>query len=150
MEEPTFVTKTFNELDVNELYALLKLRMAVFVVEQSCPYQDLDDKDQLSLHLLGYSNGQLALYARCLPEGISYPGSPAIGRVVIDPAFRANKWGYALMQEAIRVCREHFAAEKITISAQYYLLNFYQKCGFTAVGDVYPEDDIPHIKMILD
>jgi ElaA protein len=149
MQQPKFVTKSFSELSTTELYDILKLRIAVFVVEQTCPYQDLDDKDQQSLHLMGYSEGRLALYARCLPQGLSYPASPAIGRVVIDPAFRSNKWGYTLMQEAIRVCREKFDARKITISAQYYLLEFYKKCGFTPVGEIYPEDDIPHIKMIL-
>lgn len=143
-----FVIKSFNDLNTHELYALLKLRAAVFVVEQNCAYLDMDDKDQNSFHVMMYYKDKLAAYARCLPAGISYD-TPAVGRVVIDQAFRANKWAYVLMQHCNDFCKTQFGAKKITLSAQHHLQHFYEKCGYTAVGDIYLEDDIPHIKMIL-
>lgn len=150
MQALTFRIRSFEELSNEEMYAMLRLRINVFVVEQNCPYPDLDNKDQRSFHLLAYAGDKLAAYARCLPKGISYPDASAIGRVVIDPEFRSNKWGYQLMKKAISLCYEKFGKGKITISAQHHLQRFYEKCGFTAVGDVYPEDDIPHIKMIMN
>ncbi len=150
MSALTYITKSFNELTPFELYSLLRLRSAVFVVEQNCAYLDLDDKDQYSFHVLAFHDDQLVAYTRCLPEGVSYKGSSSIGRVVIDPEYRDRKWGYELMDYSMKKCRERFGTHKITISAQHHLQRFYEKCGFTAVGEVYLEDDIPHIKMIAE
>lgn len=150
MSALTYITKSFSELTPLELYSLLRLRSAVFVVEQNCAYLDLDNKDQLSFHVLAFHEHQLVAYTRCLPEGVSYKGSSSIGRVVIDPEYRDRKWGYELMEYSMKECRERFETHKITISAQHHLQRFYEKCGFIAVGEVYPEDDIPHIKMIAE
>lgn len=148
MAELSYITKSFNELTPAELYSLLQLRAAVFVVEQNCPYLDPDGKDQDCYHVMASYQGKLVAYTRCVPAGVSYKDSPSIGRVVIATAFRDRKWGYELMEYSMKKCRELFGVDKITISAQHHLQRFYEKCGFKAVGEVYPEDDIPHIKMI--
>lgn len=147
MSELYFDTKKFNELSNSELYELLKLRSQVFVVEQKCAYQDLDNKDQKALHVLVYHLNKLVAYARVLPKGVSYPDAASIGRVVMDANYRGNKWGYDLMKHCIKVCHKLFPDGKITISAQEYLLDFYTKCGFEKEGNGYLEDDIPHVKM---
>jgi ElaA protein len=142
----TFRLKKFSELNVSELYELLKLRAEVFVVEQKCAYQDLDGKDQDSLHLLGYENKDLVAYARLVKPGISYKEA-SIGRVVVSPVCRKKKYGYLLMEQALRDCELNFSAEQIVISAQQYLEKFYCSLGFATESEPYLEDDIPHIKM---
>lgn len=141
-----FVFKPFKELTADELYDSLQLRSAIFVVEQKCIYQDMDDKDKKAQHLLGYIDGKLVAYARILAPGISYKES-SIGRVVVDSNQRGKSFGKELMQEAIRRTLGQFNTNEIVISAQYYLLKFYSELGFVASGDIYLEDDIPHIKM---
>lgn len=144
-----FVLKTFEELNTVELYNLLKLRSEVFVVEQDCPYQDLDDKDQNAHHLLGYeSDGQLVAYTRLLDKGISYSDYCSIGRVVIKMAYRKNKSGSILMEESIKHCKRLFNTFNIKISAQYHLIPFYNRLGFKETGNQYLEDNIPHIGML--
>jgi len=136
----------FDELIVAELYAIMRLRNEVFVVEQNCVYQDADDKDFKSYHLAGWDGDQLAAYCRILPPGLSYPEA-SIGRVVTSPLYRKNGIGRALMLKAIVKTLSQFTCSKITISAQFYLKHFYESLGFTAFGDKYLEDNIPHIKM---
>lgn len=155
MSLPTlWKTKHFNELALNELYDLLKLRIDVFVVEQACYYPDLDsDKDQLdrnkdTLHLLGYQNGTLVAYLRILALGQSYDNYISIGRVAIAQQARGSGLGHELMKEALTLCQNHFPEQNIKISAQEYLLTFYQQHGFEQVSEVYLEDNIPHIAMI--
>lgn len=143
-----FVFKPYKELNIDELYDSLQLRSAIFVVEQNCVYQDMDDKDKKADHLLGYDNGKLVAYARLLTPGISYKEA-SIGRVVVDSKQRGKNLGKELMQEAIKRTLEQFKVNEIVISAQYYLLKFYSELGFVAEGEIYPEDDIPHIKMRL-
>ncbi len=143
-----FKLKAFKELTVEELYDLLQLRCDVFIVEQNCPYHDLDDKDKKVLHLLGYVGADLAAYARILPQGISYKEA-AIGRVVVSKKHRGKDYGKALMNEAIKCTLNEFNTNEIVISAQLYLEKFYTELGFVKEGEVYPEDDIPHIKMRL-
>lgn len=137
---------TFEELSLTELYRLLQLRSAVFVVEQTCPYQDIDGKDPKALHVLGEYEGEIVAYTR-LFQPSDYFEEASIGRVVIDPRFRNRKWGYPLMAASIQAIADRFGTSRITISAQLYLKRFYENTGFVAVGDVYPEDDIPHIRM---
>jgi len=149
MTDLFFEVKLFNELHVSELYAVLQLRAMVFVVEQNCVYQDLDDKDLKSIHVLTYHKNKLVAYARCCPPGISYSDACSIGRVVIDPSFRGNNWAYTLMQKTILICKKNYTGFKICISAQRYLQKFYEKCGFETISDVYDEDGIPHLKMEL-
>jgi len=136
----------FEELSLTELYRLLQLRSAVFVVEQTCPYQDIDGKDPKALHVLGEYEGEIVAYTRLFQPG-DYFEEASIGRVVIDPRFRNRKWGYPLMAASIQAIADRFGTSRITISAQLYLKRFYENTGFVAVGEVYPEDDIPHIRM---
>ncbi len=145
--EVTFSSYSFDVLTTLQLHKIYKLRSEVFVVEQTCAYQDIDAIDLLVLHLCGWQGDELICYARIIPVGISYD-TCSIGRVVVSPAKRGLKLGVRLMKEAIEICKLHFNASVITISAQYYLLAFYESLGFTSKGETYLEDDIPHIKMI--
>ena len=143
-----WIYKSFHQLTVEELYAIMQLRMEVFSVEQNCVYQDADDKDQASYHLAGWDDNMLAAYCRILPAGLSYD-SPSIGRVVSSPAYRNSGCGRQLMQLAIAKILAQFNHPLITISAQFYLEKFYSDLGFKQVSDEYDEDGIPHIKMQL-
>lgn len=140
--------KTFDNLSTPELYAILKLRNEVFVVEQNCVYQDADDKDEVSFHLAGWNGNNLVAYCRILPPGISFTEA-GIGRVVTSPAYRKTGCGRELMKLAITKALEQFHCTKITISAQLYLKKFYESLGFVQISATYPEDNIPHIKMRL-
>ena len=141
---------TFLNLNPDQLY---ELRIEVFVVEQTCIYQDLDGKDKHGFHLLGYTQGEhpkLVSYARLLPQNVSYDHYVSIGRVIVDKSIRQSKEGYVLMKNAIKYCEELWPLKSIKISAQAHLLKFYSNCGFVPVGDIYLEDDIPHIGMVLN
>jgi ElaA protein len=138
--------KPFNALSLNELYSLLLLRSEVFVVEQNCVYQDIDNKDQKALHLIGEFEGKIVAYARLFKPG-DYFDNASIGRVVIQPNYRDKKWGHEMMQQAITGIETHFGETKITISAQEYLQKFYESNGFVKTSEMYLEDDIPHIEM---
>ena len=138
--------KPFKELSLYELYSLLKLRSIVFVVEQNCVYQDIDDKDEKALHLLGEYNNEIVAYARLFKSG-DYFDNASIGRVVIHPNVRDKKLGHELMQQAIAAIATYFNETKITISAQLYLQKFYESHQFVKTSDVYLEDDIEHIEM---
>lgn len=140
--------KSFQQLTVAELYELLALRAEVFVVEQDCVYQDLDGKDQASIHLTGYENGQLIAYARILDKGLSYPDYASIGRVVTSPIARGRAIGYELMREAYHALVATYGAQPVKISAQAHLQGFYSKLGYVGVGEEYLEDGIPHRAMI--
>ncbi|HBB57124.1 MAG TPA: GNAT family N-acetyltransferase [Chitinophagaceae bacterium] len=143
-----WVLKKFQELTPDELYALLRLRAEVFVVEQTCAFQDLDNKDQPSYHLLGYQQDELVAYTRLVPPGISYTAA-SIGRVVTSPAHRKKGFGKLVMQESIKVCDQLFGKNTIMIGAQCYLIEFYSSLGFVPSGEVYLEDGIEHIEMTL-
>lgn len=145
-----FYHKNFTDLSITELYDLLRLRSAVFVVEQNCPYQDVDGKDKNGLHLFAYYNSDFIAYARILKKGIAYKDYVSIGRVVVAPHLRSKGYGHQLMDEAIAVCRHYFPAETIKISAQSHLEEFYKTHHFVPTGETYLEDDIPHIGMILN
>ncbi len=140
--------KPFEALSITELYALLRLRSEVFVVEQNCVYQDIDGKDPKALHVIGEADGKIVAYTRIFRPG-DYFEAASIGRVVIDVAYRDRKWGHQLVQASIEGINKEFLAERITISAQLYLKKFYEANGFVAVGETYLEDDIPHIRMEL-
>lgn len=143
-----WIQKTFSELTTYDLYAILRLRTEVFVVEQNCVFQDMDNKDQQSHHLMGWIGVDLVAYVRILPAGLSY-AEPSIGRVVSDPRYRGQGAGRALMEEAIKRTIELHGKQPIRIGAQLYLLKFYSSLGFVAEGDVYLEDGIEHIEMKL-
>lgn len=139
--------KKFEDLSPGELYAILRLRSEVFVVEQNCVFLDMDDKDQQCYHLMGWQGNLLAAYTRLVPPGISYE-QPSIGRVVISPAARGGGIGKLLMQKSIDETLKLFGKSSIKIGAQLYLKSFYESLGFMQVGDIYDEDGIDHIKMI--
>lgn len=143
----THTVKAFQELTVNELYDLLKLRSEVFVVEQNCVFLDQDDKDQKCYHLLLYSADQLVGYSRLVPAGLSYQ-EMAIGRVVSSPAMRGKGVGKLVMELSIEYCHKLFEVGVIRIGAQTYALEFYGALGFVSDGEVYDEDGIEHIEMI--
>lgn len=139
--------KPFNELSLQELYSVLKLRSIVFVVEQNCVYQDIDGKDQKALHLIGEYNNEIVACARLFKSG-DYFENASIGRVVIHPDARDKKFGHEMMRQAIAGLESHFNETKITISAQLYLQKFYENHGFVVQGETYLEDDIPHVEML--
>ncbi|WP_130734857.1 GNAT family N-acetyltransferase [Flavobacterium sp. J27] len=142
----TFKIKRFNELSLDELYNLLKLRSEVFVVEQNCVYLDIDGKDDKAIHVLGFYNDEIVAYTRLFDKGY-YFDEASIGRVVVSPKYRDKKWGYQLMEVSINAVQTYFNDTKITISAQQYLAKFYQSLGFEQTSEMYLEDDIPHIQM---
>ena len=144
--------KTFNELTTNELYDALKLRVDVFVVEQTCYYPELDDLDRHpdTLHLYSYQDDVMTSYLRILPKGTTYPDYVAIGRVVIAPGARGKGLGHQLMSKAIAACQKHFPGQSIKMSAQEHLEAFYNQHGFNRVSDMYLEDNIPHIAMLKE
>jgi ElaA protein len=146
----TFITKTFDELSTIELYQLLQLRAEVFIVEQNCAYLDLDDKDYKSFHVLGFENEKLIACSRLVPAGLSYELEPAIGRVVTHPSVRKSGYGKLLMEYSIDATKKIFNSSVIVIGAQCYLDKFYQNLGFIPEGEMYLEDNIPHIKMRLE
>jgi len=140
--------KKFDELTLHELYAILQLRNEVFAVEQNCVYPDMDNKDQPSFHLMGLEGDKLLAYARIFPPGITYK-EPSIGRVVIAPAARGGGAGRDLMKRSVEETNKLFGKLPVRISAQLYLHSFYSSLGFQQTGDVYLQDGIEHIEMIL-
>ena len=139
--------KAFDQLSLQELYTILTLRTNVFVVEQACPYPEIDGKDPNCLHLLGTINGELVAYLRILPAGLSYD-EVSIGRVVIKPSHRGKGLGRLMMEQAIHCITNEWKESQIKIGAQSYLEKFYQSLGFEPVSEVYLEDDIPHLDML--
>ena len=148
MNQLTWEYKNFNELTPQELYAILKLRSKVFVVEQNCVYLDMDDKDQRSFHLCGWDGNILVAYARILPPGLAFEEA-SIGRVVTDPQYRKTGSGRELMGHAIEKTMAQFGISSIKIGAQLYLFSFYSSLGFKVSGPEYIEDGIPHVEMTL-
>jgi len=137
----------FDDLSNKDLYRILHLRSEVFVLEQQCLYQDMDNKDLKSWHLMGKNEeGELVAYARLLPPGLSYV-EPSIGRVITSPTIRKTGIGKELMRTAISKCYELFDDKTIKIGAQLYLKKFYESFGFEVSGPAYLEDDIEHIEM---
>lgn len=141
-----WVTKKFDVLSVVELYQILRLRSEIFVVEQNCVYQDLDNKDQKAIHLFGEFEGKIIAYSRLFKAG-DYFDCSSIGRVVVAANYRDKKFGHELIKQGIAEIRNHFNEENITISAQLYLKKFYESHGFIQTSEMYLEDDIPHIEM---
>lgn len=143
-----FCYKAFNELTIHELYDILSLREQIFVVEQHCVYLDADGRDKYAIHVMGSENNTLVTYCRILPPGHVYE-EPAIGRVVVKEEYRRLSIGRELMRFAIQLTHSLYPQHSIRISAQEYLLRFYSSLGFEVVSDVYLEDGIPHIEMLL-
>jgi len=140
--------KPFDLLTTQELYALIALRIDVFVVEQNCPYQDADGKDQKSAHVFAVNEtGDIVACSRIVAPGVSY-AEVSIGRVATSAAVRGKQIGKALMQQSIEAIERDYGLVPIRISAQSYLKRFYESFGFIQVGEEYLEDNIPHIQML--
>ena len=146
----TWNIKEFNLLSPEKLYQIFNLRIAVFVVEQNCPYQDADGKDINSFHLTGIDErGDLIAYARILPAGIGFD-EVSIGRVITSSKARGTGAGKELMENAIRFIAKQYGDVPIRIGAQRYLTKFYSGFGFEIGSEEYLEDNILHIEMLLN
>ncbi len=141
----------FEELSTEELYEILHLRQQVFIVEQQCIYQDCDGHDKKALHLVGWSNRAER------PEPVAYlrilhPGKerifPSVGRVLTHPDFRGKGLGREIMARCLHTLEELYPELPVCISAQQYLISFYESFSFRLSSNGYEEDGIPHIKMI--
>lgn len=147
-----WMCKSFDELDSALLYRVLAARNAVFIVEQNCPYQDVDGKDPASLHLIAQARDaqqqpQIAAYLRLLPPGVSY-AEASLGRVISSAAFRGTGVGRELLARAIAIAETQWPQSALRIGAQAYLEKFYGSFGFVTVGEPYDEDGIAHIEML--
>lgn len=144
-----FTTRLEN-MDIKTFYDIIALRINVFIIEQNCLYEELDYKDYNATHLYAKNSDQKVIaYLRVLDPGVSFT-EVSIGRVVVSPEYRSLKLGRSLMEEGIRFIQKTFGEVPIRISAQAYLINFYHALGFRTVSEIYLEDDIPHIEMLLD
>ncbi len=144
----TWQCKKFRDMSAGEIHAVLALRAAIFVVEQKCPYQDPDYKDEYSMHVMGWLNGELVAVARILPQGVSYD-EVSIGRVATSSTVRGTGAGMMLMEKTMQYIKDHFGDVPVRISAQSYLKKYYEKFGFKrSEKEEYLEDDIPHLDMI--
>ena len=144
----TWQCKKFRDLSAGEMHSVLALRAAVFVVEQKCPYQDPDYKDEYGMHVMGWLNGELVAVARILPQGVSYQ-EVSIGRVATSATVRGTGAGLLLMEKTMHYIKDHFGNVPVRISAQSYLRKYYERYGFVrSEKEEYLEDDIPHLDMI--
>lgn len=141
-----YIVKSFAELSTKEFYQLTKERVAVFVVEQNCPYQEIDETDEVALHTYFLDEkGEIAAYTRIYSDN----DTVHFGRVLVTAAFRGTGLGKKIVAKTLEVIHEKFPDQKIVIGAQAYLQDFYGGFGFKAISEVYLEDDIPHIDMAL-
>ncbi len=145
----TWYHKHFRDLNTTELYQILQLRNEVFIVEQNCPFQDLDDKDFKCYHLMGFDtvSQKIMAYTRIVPAGVSYEET-SIGRVVSSPLARGSGFGKQLMKKSIELLEELYGGVSIRIGAQLYLKKYYESFGFQQDSDIYLEDGIEHILMV--
>lgn len=143
------ICKKFNELTLEELYEILKLRSEVFVVEQKCIYNDIDGKDLTSSHIMIKENGKIKAYLRASQQGVSYEDA-SLGRVLVSPDGRGKGYAKTIVTKGVEYILNNFNTTKITISAQEYLKNFYSEIGFKPISEVYDEDGIPHLDMTFE
>ena len=139
----------FDELTPRELHDAFQLRSAVFVVEQTCPFLDIDGVDPVCWHLLGLQDEKLLSYCRLVPPGVKYP-EPSIGRVTSAREARRTGAGRALMAEAVARAEDLWPGHRLRIGAQMYLKAFYEGFGFRQSSEPYDEDGILHIEMIRE
>lgn len=139
--------KRFEELSVEELYKILQVRVVVFVIEQNCVYQEIDDKDQYSYHVFLKDDTGIKAYLRVIDKGVSFE-EVSIGRVLTLE--RGCGLGNRILFEGIKVAKERMNADRIKIEAQSYTKEFYERAGFKQVSEEFLEDGIPHIRMVLE
>ncbi len=135
--------KEFGELSARELFAIYRIRVAVFVVEQRCAYQEVDDKDLQAVHLFAGQDGEIAAYCRVIPEA----DGAHIGRVIVSAGHRGQGLAGELMRRSLAVCARRWPGQAVWVQAQAYLRRFYESLGFVSVSEVYLEDGIPHLDM---
>lgn len=141
------VVKHFNDLKLNELVDIYKLRVSVFVVEQKCPYQEVDYVDKVAYHLWLEDDDGIEAYARVLPKGTTSEEA-SIGRIIAKK--RRCGLGTKIVNEAIKVAKDKFGETKLKIEAQVYAKSLYEKCGFVQTSEPFLEDGIPHIYMVYE
>jgi len=146
LKAQSVILKSFKDLNKEELYKLLQLRIEVFVVEQNCPYQDFDDLDQAAQHMWIEEAGEVISYLRINSGGTKFK-EPSLGRIVTKEKYRKNGLATKLIYEALKVIQEKYG-RPVMISAQSHLQNYYQAFGFETCSEEYLEDDIPHVNMI--
>jgi len=139
--------KPYEKLSLDEFHDLIQLREIVFVVEQDCPYLDVDGKDKKAFHVIGRLNNKIVATTRILPQGVSYD-EVSIGRVVVSPDVRGKSIGKELMEQSMQYVQFHFGKVPVRISAQTYLFEYYKYFGFESTGKEYLEDNIPHVEML--
>ena len=135
--------KKFTELTTKEFFEIVKLRIAVFVVEQNCPYQEVDDADEQAWHTWLQEGSEIVGYTRIIDKG----DTVTFGRVLINPVYRGKKLGNKLLEETLKVIKDNYPERPIIIGAQAHLTDFYGAFGFEEISEVYLEDDIPHVDM---
>ncbi|MCA1054054.1 GNAT family N-acetyltransferase [Rossellomorea aquimaris] len=145
----TWNLKRFDELSTIELYSILKERTDVFVVEQECPYPEIDGKDLKSYHLYKEENGEVVAYSRLLPPGVSYEEA-SIGRILVKRSHRGKGIATELLRRSLAFIHDEMGESTVKIQAQEYLRDFYGSFGFQAVTETYLDDGIPHIDMVLE
>lgn len=138
-----YIVKTFDELTVKEFYELVKLRISVFVVEQNCPYQEIDSIDEQALHAWLLEDDVIVGYTRIFER----EDEVAFGRVLVHPSYRKKKVGRRLLKETLKIIEQHYPEKSILINAQAHLVDFYACFDFKVVSEVYLEDNIPHVHM---
>ncbi|AMM97774.1 GNAT family N-acetyltransferase [Bacillus pumilus] len=146
MNQVNWTCETFEELTKEDLYLILMERVNVFVVEQTCPYPEIDQRDQEALHLMAKEDGTIVAYCRIFQSGIIYEEA-SIGRVLVTQAGRKKGYGKMLLSKALEKLSE-LGETSVKIQAQAYLKSFYESFGFKAVSDCYEEDGIPHLDMV--
>lgn len=141
--------KHFSDLSLEHFHDIIALRIKIFVIEQDCPYQDLDGKDKLAYHLF-YTNDKHEVIAatRILEQNISYK-EVSVGRVVVDQGCRGSGMGHEIMKQSMAFVMQKFGAVDVRLSAQKHLENYYEKHGFKSTGKEYLEDGIPHVEMLF-
>lgn len=137
--------KSTNELTAQELLTILQARTAVFVVEQACPYQEVDEADRDAVHVCLEENGELKAYARILTEGDRI----LFGRVLVVKKYRGQQLGREIVEKTLKEIEHRYPSQPVFISAQAHLVDFYRSFGFEQNSEIYLEDEIPHIEMLL-
>lgn len=142
--------KKYEELSLDEFHDIIALRIQIFVIEQDCPYQELDGKDKIAYHLFFKNNdGEIIAASRILPQGISYEEA-SIGRVVVHENHRGTGLGHQLMADSMKFVKEEFGHVPVRLSAQKHLEKYYGNHGFKSTGKEYLEDGIPHVEMLYN
>ncbi|MET0534107.1 MAG: GNAT family N-acetyltransferase [Steroidobacter sp.] len=139
--------RQYAELSPQQIYAIFAARQAVFIVEQNCPYLDMDGKDLEALHLIAWSGDDVAAYLRVIAPGVSFT-EPSLGRIITTKIGRGTGLGRELVARGLNKVYELYPTLPTRIGAQAHLHKFYGSLGFAQASEPYDEDGIPHIEML--